>query len=284
MAAHVTTNLDSPIFTAKLLSSGRITPEASREEVRQLVFRTENLSFAGTAGSCIRVLAPGQFGNRYHTRFYSLVDHDPQANATEFSLCVRRCSYIDDFNGQEYPGVASNYLCDLQQGAVIEFSGPVSYPFGIPADARASLLMIGMGTGIAPFRGLIRRIYDQLGGWQGKVRLFYGARTGLELLYMNDANNDLANYFDQPTFKAFQAVSPRPVFDAQIALDRALEQNAGEVWEIINESTSRVFVAGMTQMLDLIQKAMASIAGSVEAWNAKREELKAAGRWVEVLY
>ena len=29
-------------------------------------------------------------------------------------LCVRRCKYIDEFSGEEFPGLASNYLCDLQ--------------------------------------------------------------------------------------------------------------------------------------------------------------------------
>ena len=96
--------------------------------------------------------------------------------------------------------------------------------------------------------------------------------------------NDIGNYFDQPTFKAFQAVSPRPAFNAPIALDKALEQNAAEVWEIMNSPDSRVYVAGMTQMLDMIAKAMSNIAGSPEAWAAKRNEMAEAGRWLEVLY
>lgn len=276
---------DSAIYKAKLLSSERITPESSREEIRQLVFRTDDLDFDGKVGSCVRVLAPGQYGNRYHKRFYLIADHDHQSpDAAEFALCVRRCFYTDEVNGEEYEGIASNYLCDLKPGSIIEFSGPVGYPFVIPANQNASLLMIGMGTGIAPFRGLIRMIYEQHGGWKGKVRLFHGARTGLEMPYLNDANNDLGNYFDQPTFKAFQAVSPRPLFDAPVALDNALEQNAAEVWEIINSPDSRIYVAGQSQMHTLIDKAMTSIAGSSQAWISKRNELVAAGRWQEVLY
>ncbi len=172
----------------------------------------------------------------------------------------------------------------MQPGSVIKFSGPFGYPFAVPENLNANLLMIGMGTGIAPFRGLIRMIYEKHGGWKGKVRLFHGARTGLELLYLNDANNDLGNYFDQPTFKAFQAVSPRPAFEAPIAMDKALEQNAAEVWEIVNSPDSRVYVAGMTQMLGMIDKAMENIAGSTQVWMTKRNELVSTGRWVEVLY
>lgn len=275
---------NSMIYSARLLSSKRITPESSREEVRQLVLRTDDRYFDSKVGSCIRVLAPGQYGNPFHARLYSIADSVPSDDGAHFEICVRRCFYMDDASGEEYGGIASNYLCDLKPGSIIRFSGPIGYPFVIPANRNADLLMIGMGTGVAPFRGVIRMIYDLHGGWKGKVRLFHGARSGLESLYMNDANNDIGNYIDQPTFKAFQAVSPRPAFNAPIALDKALEQNAAEVWEIVNSPDSRVYVAGMTQMQAMIDNAMSSSAGSLQAWNAKRDELVATGRWLEVLY
>lgn len=273
------------VHSAELISSARITPPASSEEVRHMVFRSADLTIDSRAGNCIRVLAPGQFGNKHHGRLYSIIDvSQGGGTGAEFSICVRRCSYIDDFSGEEYPGVASNHLCDLRPGASIEFSGPVDYPFAVPDDKDANLLMIGMGTGIAPFRGLIRRIYEKIGGWKGKVRLFYGARSGLEMLYMNDENNDLANYFDQPTFKAFQAVSPRPAFDAPAALDKALEQNAAEVWEMVQSPDTHVFIAGTHAMLDGIDKAMATLAGSADQWASARKALMAGGRWHELLY
>lgn len=272
------------LHKARLLSSVRITPDASREEVRQLMFQTDDAAFAGKTGSCIRIIAPGQFGSRQHTRLYSLADHEPAGNGLKFAVCVRRCFYIDDFNGEKYAGVASNYLCDLKPDAEIEFSGPVGYPFAVPDDPHADLLMIGMGTGIAPFRGLVRLIYEKHRGWKGRVRLFHGARSGLEMLYLNDANDDLANYFDQPTFKAFEAVSPRPAFDAPVALGQALERNAAEVWDIINSPNCRVYLAGVSQMFDQIDAALTKIGGSGEAWRKRRSELAAGGRWVEVLY
>ena len=271
-------------YSAVLMESRRITPASSREEVRHLVFRTGDLSFDGALGNCVRVLAPGQFGNPYHPRLYSIMDLQRRGDGTEFALCVRRCSYIDDFNGEEYRGVASNFLCDMRPDAVLEFAGPVGYPFVIPEDKSSDLLMLGMGTGIAPFRTLIRQIYEKIGGWQGRVRLFYGARSPLEMLYMNDENNDLASYFDQPTFKAFQAVSPRPAFDAPVALDKALEQNAAEVWEMIKRPSTRVFVAGTANLLATVDKAMVSLAGSAANWNATRAGLVFSGRWSEVLY
>lgn len=272
-------------YSAKLIASSRITPAHSPEDVRHMIFTTGDAGFDARVGQCIKVLAPGQFGNQHHSRLYSLahLEHT-DSQATEFSLLVRRCSFIDDFSGERYAGVASNYLCDLPLGGAITFAGPSGHPFTIPANRQAPMLMIGMGTGIAPFRGLVNRIYDTLGGWEGKVRLFYGARSGLEMLYMNDQNQDLANYFDQSTFKAFQAVSPRPHFDVPPAIGQAIEQNATEVREMLQDSNTQVFIAGPQAMLGKVEETLAKVVGGTEAWATLSQNLLASGRWNLVLY
>ena len=282
---ETTPTSNDKLHAAKLIASSRITPPNSPEDVRQMIFATDDAGFDARVGHCIKVMAPGQFGNLYHSRLYSLahIEH-VDSQGTEFSLLVRRCSYIDDFSGERYAGVASNYLCDLPVGSAIAFSGPSGHPFAIPTDRQSPLLMIGMGTGIAPFRGLINRIYDTLGGWEGKVRLFYGARSGLEMLYMNDQNQDLANYFDQSTFKAFQAVSPRPHFDEPPAIELAIEQNAAEVKEMLLNGKTQVFIAGPQAMLGKVEEALANIVGGTEAWATLRQNLLASGRWNVVLY
>lgn len=275
---------DSKQFRATLTGSHRITPDNAAEEVRHLTFRADP-AFSGAVGTCIRVLAPGQFGAKHHARIYSIMDVDTKkAEGTDFAICVRRCHYIDEFNGERYAGVASNYLCDLKNGEAIDFVGPVSYPFPVPEDKSADILMIGMGTGIAPFRGLIRLIYEKLGGWKGQVRLFYGARSGLELLYMNDANNDLALYYDQPTFKAFEAVSPRPALDVPVALDKAIGQHAAEVIAMLRRPGTRVYVAGVETMWPTVENALVGVAGSADAWYDLRKALNDSGRWHSVLY
>ncbi len=279
------TTPDLQPLSATLISSRRITPATSPEDVRHLVFATRDAAFDARVGQCVRVRAPGLFGQRHHERLYSIADldrSDPQR--TEFALLVRRCATIDDFNGVRHPGVASNHLCDLPVGRAIELTGPVGHPFDIPQDHGAALLMIGMGTGIAPFRGLVRRIYDTLGGWQGPVRLFYGARSGLEMLYMNEENDDLAQYQDQVTFKAFQAVSPRPHFGLPPALDRAIAEHAAEVWQLVQEPRTHVFIAGPQDLLPQVEDSLVQLAGSAPAWAALRRRLVDDGRWHEVLY
>jgi ferredoxin--NADP+ reductase len=273
------------LISATLVRSERITPENSPEEVRHLVFHRNDPAFDCKMGQCVRIMAPGEYGNKYHPRLYLVADNvDQRDGGVEFALCVKRHNYIDDFNGERYPGIASNYLCDLKVGDSVEFAGPIGYPFAMPASRKAGIIMLGMGTGIAPFRALIRTIYEKFGTWEGKVRLYYGAKTGLEMLYMNDENKDLSQYVYQPTFKAFQAISPRPAFDAPVALDKAIEQNAAEIWEMLQSPDTHIYVAGVDDMFPSVEKALAGIAGSIARWQVVREKMKTDGRWHEVLY
>ena len=100
--------------------------------------------------------------------------------------------------------------------------------------------MIGMGTGIGPFRAFVKHIYDTVGNWEGKVWLFHGAHTGLEMLYMNDVRDDFANYYDMETFKAFRAISPRPDWQHTAALEQTFEENEKEVWDMISSDNTYV--------------------------------------------
>ncbi|MEW6513096.1 MAG: oxidoreductase [Pseudomonadota bacterium] len=272
-------------LVATLVRSERITPDNAPEEVRHMVFLRKDPAFDCKLGQCIRILAPGQYGNKHHPRLYLVADETIERDGgVEFALCVRRHNYIDDFNGERYPGIASNYLCDLKVGDSVEFAGPVGYPFAMPASRKAGIIMIGMGTGIAPFRALIRTIYEKFGTWEGKVRLFYGAKTGIDMLYMNDENKDLSQYVYQPTFKAFQAISPRPVFDAPVELDKAITQNAAEVWEMLQQPDTHLYLAGVDQMWPSVEKALVDMAGSIARWQVIREKMKTEGRWNDVLY
>jgi ferredoxin--NADP+ reductase len=275
-------------YQATLLESHRITAAESSEEVRELVLDIAANDFSFTVGQNVGVLIPGPhaFGNELHFRLYTIADIPAYGNNghPQIKLCVRRCFYIDDYSGEKFPGVSSNYLCDLQPGQMVTLTGPYGQPFAMPDNNNADILMIGMGTGIAPFRAFVKHIYDTLGGWQGKVRLFYGAHTGLELLYMNDQRNDFANYYDEKTFKAFEALSPRPHWDEPAALDEALQQHQNEVWDMLNKNDTCVYIAGHESMLGLLDKAFSQMAGSEKNWQRKKAELEAGRRWTTLLY
>jgi len=275
-------------FPATLVSTERITPETSAAEVRHLVLDLPDSDFDYLEGQSIGVLTPGphEFGNKAHLRLYSIASsrRGENGSGSSISICVRRCFYVDEISGERYPGKASNFLCDAEPGANIEITGPYGAHFQMPPDDTCNMLMVGVGTGIAPFRAFTRHIYAERGGWQGKVRLFYGARNGMELLYMNDRNKDLSLYYDEKSFQAFEAVSPRPAFDAPPALDRVLLENAKEVWEMMQDPKTYVYVAGLEDAEEKFERAMGVMAGSKEAWVALRGQMAAEGRFSQLLY
>jgi len=141
-----------------------------------------------------------------------------------------------------------------------------------------------MGTGIAPFRAFVRHIYDELGGWSGQVRLFYGARTGLELYYMNEHENDFSNYYDEKTFQAFQAVSKRPNWNGDNAIAHTLAENEKEVWDLLCHHNTYVYVAGLRFIALLLDSVFADMAGAQKHWQQRKAELIAGGRWSELIY
>lgn len=275
-----------PTTEAVLEESKRITPETTAE-VRHLVLRVLDPAFQFVEGQSIGVLVPGPhpFGNPYHLRRYSIANARglPQ-EAPRLDLLVRRCFYIDEVSGERYPGIASNFLCDARPGARITLSGPYLSPFKIPLDDTANLLMIGTGTGIAPFRAFAQLIYERRGGWRGQVRLFYGGRTGLDLMYANDEQSDLANYYDDKTFKAFKALAQRPLMSSSQALEQGLKSNAAEAWGLIQQPNTHCFISGLGKIAAVLDKVMAEQAGSAEAWQALKMRLIDQRRWSELIY
>jgi ferredoxin--NADP+ reductase len=272
--------------TARLVANEPLTLPGAREEVCELTLALDEAGFDFEIGQSIAVLVAGphDFGQDQHVRLYSIASTPAEAGPGRVSICVRRCSYLDPYSGERYPGVASSYLCDLPMGSPLVVAGPVGVPFAVPADPRANLLMIGLGTGIGPFRALIRHIYEERGGWQGKVRLFYGARTGLELAYMNDRRRDIAAYLDQDTFRAIEALSPRPAYDEPADLAAAITRHQSEVAELLDDAKTYVYLAGLARVGAELDAVLSRISGGEDAWAARKAELIAAGRWMELLY
>jgi ferredoxin--NADP+ reductase len=275
-------------YAAKLVSSERITSDASDVEVRELVLDVERADFSFELGQCIGVMAPAPpgFGHAHHFRLYSIADLPAEgaAGLPRIKICVRRCSYVDEYSGEEYKGVASNYLCDLRAGDGVVVTGPFGIPFDVPDELDANLILIGSGTGIAPFRALVKHIYGDVPDWKGRIWLFYGARSGLELLYMNDERDDFAQYYDRETFEAFKALSPRPSWTESPAWEQAIEGRAEELWEMLGSPKTYVYVAGLEMMLAELDAVLAGVAGSKEAWERRKAELRAGKRWVELVY
>lgn len=274
-------------YKAQVVSSDRLTPPDT-DEVRHIVLSIPDATFNFIEGQSIGVLAPpdDKFGNEHHLRLYSIASsrQGEDGNLAEISLCVRRCFYIDEISGERHPGVASNYLCDAKVGDEILIAGPYGRQFQAPKDNKSNILMIGVGTGIAPFRAFLKHIFEERKEWLGKVRLYYGARTGMDLLYMNDQKNDLSLYYDRDTFKAFEALSSKPHFDDPPDIERRLMDNALEVWAMIQEPNTYVYVSGLSSLEKSLDRIMIALAGSEDEWQKMKKKLVSERRWSTLFY
>ena len=275
-----------PRYTATVIKSEEITEEGASAEVREIVLEVQKHAFDFEIGQSVGVLVEGsgEFGRSVHHRLYTVADTPKKSGNPEITLVVRRCNYIDDYSGEEFIGVNSNYLCDRRPGDTITITGPFGMPFNVPEDKKANLLLIGLGTGIAPFRALVKHIYSNVGDWEGKVRLLYGAHSGLELLYMNNRRDDFTNYYDEETFEAFRALSPRPNWADPIAWDYAIEDRADEIWKMIDDEHTYVYVAGQKHIRDSLDELFGEMVESNNVWQHKKAELADQGRWVELVY
>lgn len=272
---------------AEIVNSMRISAPEAKDEVRDIQFEVDS-GFDVKIGQNIGVLAPGRrdIGQEHHFRLYTISDVPQRTDdgMLRLSICVRRCFYIDEFSGERYPGIASNYLCDLKPGEKLTITGPYGQAFPIPPDNHATLIMIGAGTGIAPFRAFIKYFYQERPDFEGRIWLFHGGETGLDLLYRNRETDDFALYYDRDTFQAFNALSKRPGWSDEADWGSAIHARGEEIERLLSDARTYVYVAGLEKIIGELDLVMAEVAGSNKTWFRWKEDLKAEGRWIELVY
>lgn len=104
--------------------------------------------------------------------------------------------------GKEDPakkGVCSNYLCDATPGLEVKMTGPTGKVMLLPEeDASTDYIMVATGTGIAPYRGFIRRLFVEStparDAYKGLAWLFLGVANTDALLYDEEWQKVLSQY------------------------------------------------------------------------------------------
>ena len=62
------------------------------------------------------------------------------------------------------------------------------------------------------------------------------------------------------------------------------DADAEEIWKLLNDDRTYVYVAGLAPVRDALDKLFATLSGSNDAWAIRKARLVDAGRWVELLY
>ncbi|MCY8390582.1 bifunctional cytochrome P450/NADPH--P450 reductase [Bacillus haynesii] len=122
-------------------------------------------------------------------RYYS-ISSSPQLNPRQTSITVSVVSGPALSGRGQYKGVASNYLAGLEPGDAIScFIREPQSGFRLPEDPETPVIMVGPGTGIAPYRGFLqaRRTQHDAGIKLGEAHLYFGCRRPNEdFLYRDE--------------------------------------------------------------------------------------------------
>jgi ferredoxin--NADP+ reductase len=240
-------------------------------------------------GQSIGIIPEGNDANGkpHKLRLYSIAStrHGDNLEGSTVSLCVRQLQYEKD--GQTINGVCSTYLCDIEPGAKVKITGPVGKEMLLPPDEDATVIMLATGTGIAPMRTYLRRMFEP--GERGKnpdyqfrglAWLFMGAPKTPNLLYDDDFRRYEAEFPEN--FRYTTAIS-REQENAKggrmYIQDRVLE-HAEEIFSLIENPKTHVYMCGLRGMEPGIDEAMTAAAAAKGLnWAELRPQLKKAERW-----
>ena len=239
-------------------------------------------------GQSIGIMPAGEDANGkpHKLRLYSIAStrHGDDFNGNTVSLCVRQLQYEKD--GETINGVCSTYLCDIKPGDKVKITGPVGKEMLLPDEEDANIVMLATGTGIAPMRAYLRRMFEptekEKNKWnfKGKAWLFMGAPKSANLLYEEDLQRYIAENPDN--FKYTKAISreqQNTKGGRMYIQDRVLE-SANELFNMIEDEKTHIYLCGLKGMEPGIDEAMTKAAEEKGLnWSELRPQLKKAGRW-----
>lgn len=168
-------------------------------------------------------------------RFYSIASHQPTVGE-EVHLTVAHIHYSSF--GYERWGICTHYLCHL--ASINEWSVPIYLQphkgFTLPDNPAANIIMIGPGTGIAPYVGFMQK------------RLFRGD-TGRNWLFFGECN-EKSDFFYESFWKTLEVEGKLKVSTAfsrdqpqKIYVQHRMLEQAEELFQWIEEGAT-IFVCG----------------------------------------
>jgi sulfite reductase (NADPH) flavoprotein alpha-component len=176
-------------------------------------------------------------------------------------------------HGRARKGVASTYLADrVTPETSVPIFVHVAKGFRLPEDPATPIIMVGPGTGVAPFRAYLQD--RKASGASGKNWLFFGEQR------------EKSDFFYREEFEAFQEVGVLTKFDTAFSRDQAhkvyvqhrLLEKSKEVYAWLEEGASFYVCGDAARMAKDVDVALHQI---VEKEGSTTPE--AAAEYVETL-
>ena len=227
-----------------------------------------------TADELVKVL------RKLQPRLYSIAS-SPKAFPEDIHLTVAVVRY--ELHGRNRQGVCSTYLADRVNGGTMPVFIHSAKHFRQPEDTSVPLIMVGPGTGIAPFRAFLQE--REVLGAPGKSWLFFGDRNrATDFLYEEEINAWRGKGVLHRLDTAFSRDQPEKIYVQQ----RMLE-NAAELWRWLEEGGYFYVCGDASRMAKDVDEALHRIVAeaggkSKEEAAAYVEELKKTKRYRKDVY
>lgn len=214
-------------------------------------------------------------------RLYS-ISSSPLATPGELHLTVDAVRYT--LEQRKRLGVASTFLCDrLAPGDAVGVYVQKAHGFALPPNPETPVIMVGPGTGVAPFRSFLWQRNAQQPS--GKAWLFYGHQRQATDFYYRDEFDELSR---NGTLTRLSTAWSRDGETKVYVQDRMREAGA-ELWAWLKSGAHFYICGDAKRMAKDVETAIADIAeqhGHMSAAGAKDfiAELKAAGRYQADVY
>lgn len=214
-------------------------------------------------------------------RLYSIAS-SPLAHADEVHLTVSAVRYETD--GRKRNGVCSTYLADhVKPGDPVQVFVQPNKNFRLPADGATPIIMVGPGTGIAPFRAFVE--HRAALGSPGKNWLFFGDQHyTYDFLYQLEWQEYLKEGALTRLDVAFSRDQPEKVY-----VQHRMLQHAKDLYQWLEDGAHFYVCGDATHMAHDVHETLISIVESQagisrEAAEAYVENLKKTKRYQRDVY
>ncbi|GLV41924.1 Nitric oxide synthase [Carabus blaptoides fortunei] len=195
--------------------------------------------------------------NILQPKFYS-ISSSPSVYNNQLHLTVAVVVYkTQDGDGPIHYGVCSNYLQDVAEGDDVYLFVRSAPNFHLPPDPTRPVILVGPGTGIAPFRGFWQERSYQLATKinVGKMWLFFGCRQK-ELDLYHDEKEEMKK--KGVLEKVFLALSRDASVPKTYVQDLALAE-AEDVYRILVIERGHFYVCGDCSMAEHVYQTLKKI-------------------------
>ncbi|DAC67226.1 TPA: sulfite reductase subunit alpha [Candidatus Thalassarchaeaceae archaeon] len=165
--------------------------------------------------------------DRLKPRLYSIAsspDHEP--GTVHLTVAIVRYNH----HGRDRAGLCTGFLsdyCDVGETEIGVFMSPTR-SFILPEDGDTDCIMVGPGTGIAPFRAYLQQ--RDINGDKGRNWLFFGDRTEAGEYYYRE---EMADWKERGVLNRHDLAWSRDG-DEKVYVQHLMRKNGVEIWNWID--------------------------------------------------